>query len=252
MWIKRCTLLAVSSVLIYAQHDATQSDVEAGQAIFQAGCARCHGAEGDGVAGINLLRGQFRRVTSEADIPRIVQAGIAGTAMPPGNYTDRQIQTIVAYLHSTAEAAAKNPPIPGDPARGRVVVEGKGECLSCHRIRGVGSRSGPELTDIGLLRTSIEIQQSLLDPGVIRVENRMVRATKHDGTTITGRLLNQDRLSIQLLDEKERLVSLSRSDLKDVSFIEKSPMPSYRDKLNSQELGDVINYLHSLKGVQNQ
>ncbi len=54
---------------------------------------------------------------------------------------------------------------------------------------------------------------------------------------------------MQILDSKERLVSLQRSDLRESGFIDDSPMPSYRGKLSSQELADVVAYLGSLKGL---
>ena len=40
----------------------------------------------------------------------------------------------------------------GDPARGKAIYEGKGDCQSCHRIDGVGSHLGPDLSDIGVPR----------------------------------------------------------------------------------------------------
>src|ERR1700676_4747648 len=40
----------------------------------------------------------------------------------------------------------------GDPVRGKAIYEGKGDCQSCHRINGVGSRLGPDLSDIGVPR----------------------------------------------------------------------------------------------------
>ena len=54
--------------------------------------------------------------------------------------------------------------------------------------------------------------------------------------------------SIQLIDSKEQLVSLSKSNLREYGFFKTSPMPSYKDKLNGQELADVVSYLLSLKG----
>ena len=54
---------------------------------------------------------------------------------------------------------------------------------------------------------------------------------------------------MQILDSKERLVSLQRSDLRESGFVNESPMPSYRGKLSTQELADVVAYLLSLKGI---
>ena len=60
------------------------------------------------------------------------------------------------------------------------------------------------------------------------------------------------RASIQLFDSRERLVTFQKSNLKEYAFIDKSPMPSYKGKLSTQELADVVTYLMSLKGVESK
>ena len=79
--------------------------------------------------------------------------------------------------------------------------------------------------------------------------NRPVRAVTKDGKVITGRRLNEDTWSVQLIDSQERLVSLAKADLKEYAVLKTSAMPSYRDKLSAQELADVVAYLLTLKGV---
>ena len=66
--------------------------------------------------------------------------------------------------------------------------------------------------------------------------------------TITGRLLNQDTFSVQLLDPSERLQSYEKANLREVTVLKTSTMPSYRDKLTPQELGDLVAYLATLRG----
>jgi len=73
-----------------------------------------------------------------------------------------------------------------------------------------------------------------------------------DGATVTGRILNQDIFSIQLLDSNDRLRSFQKSNLREYNFIQTPPMPSYRDRLTPQELTDLIAYLATLKGVANR
>ena len=68
--------------------------------------------------------------------------------------------------------------------------------------------------------------------------------------TITGRLLNQDTFSVQLIDDKEQLRSFQKSSLREYGFVEESPMPSYRDKLTAEELTDLVKYLVSLKTLK--
>ncbi len=94
-----------------------------------------------------------------------------------------------------------------------------------------------------------EIERSILDPNAeVLPQNRYYRVTTKSGETITGRLLNEDSFSVQLLDTKERLLSFQRTDLRQAGFLNESPMPSYRDKLSQAERDDLITYLASLKG----
>ena len=116
-----------------------------------------------------------------------------------------------------------------------------------------GSRLGPNLTDVGANRRTAEIEQALVDPAAEAApQNRFVRVVTKDGTTITGRLLNIDTFSVQLLDSNENLRSFTRSELRESSVLDKSNMPSYKDKLSPQELADVVSYLASLRGIDKQ
>ncbi len=107
----------------------------------------------------------------------------------------------------------------------------------------------PNLSDIGSQRSPGSRQRSLLDPtSQMMPINRPVRLVKKDGTIINGRRLNEDTYSIQLVDDKERLHSVLKADLKDFTIAKTSPMPSYKGTLSSDEIADVLGYLLSLKG----
>ena len=95
-----------------------------------------------------------------------------------------------------------------------------------------------------------EMEESLLDPDAdIALTNRFFRVVPKNGNSFTGRLLNQDTFTMQFIDSNERLVSVQKSDLREYSLIKKSSMPSYKEKLSTQELADVVAYLGSLKGA---
>jgi putative heme-binding domain-containing protein len=240
--------LAIPAALL-AQHSYTPADIQEGGRLFRANCVLCHGPEGDQVPGIDLGHGRFRQTYSEGALIKIIQNGIAGTGMPPNNLQDFQAEIVVAYLRSVA-TSGRTVTGNGDAARGKVLFEGKGNCAGCHRVNGVGSRVGPDLSDIGALRRSVEIERSLLEPNEeVLPQNRMYRAVTRQGETITGRLLNLDTFTVQILDSKEHLLSLQRSDLRESGFVKDSPMPSYRDKLSSQDLADILAYLVTLKGL---
>ena len=86
-----------------------------------------------------------------------------------------------------------------------------------------------------------------MDPNnSVSVFNRYVRLTMKDGKIMTGKLLNIDTFAVQIFDSNEKLVNVSKTNVRDVAMV--SPMPSYRDKLTDQELADIAGYLVSLKG----
>jgi cytochrome c oxidase cbb3-type subunit III len=245
-----CSALFLAAPM-FAQHTFGQADIDDGARLFRANCVICHGPDGDKVSGVDLGHGKFRRATTNEDVENIIIGGIPGTAMPPHNFTEREAFTIVIYLRKMAELAADSSTNGGDPARGQAVFEGKGGCTACHNVLGKGSRIGPNLSDIGLVRRGAEILRSIVDPDAeIHLSNRTVRATTKGGEEITGRLLNSDTFSVQILDSKERLRTLQRADLRQYAIADKSPMPSYKGKLTDAELTDVVAYLSSLKGAE--
>ena len=139
---------------------------------------------------------------------------------------------------------------PGNATAGGAVVGGKGKCLTCHRVQNAGSRYGPDLTDIGAVRTTDQLKAALLDPDAeILPENRTYRVVTRDGVTTVGRLLNHDTFQVLMRDMKDQLRSFQKSELREHGFVEGTSMPSFRATLSPQELADVIAYLGTLKGV---
>lgn len=225
-----------------------RADIEYGSQIYTAQCSACHGANGDAVLDIDLRAGKFRRASSDVDLRSILTTGIPGTAMPPFNFDSSELAGIVAYVRNMRDFDARAVTL-GDPGGGQALFERTGSCASCHRVNGKGPRIAPDLSDIGAIRTADAVQRSLLDPnGSMLPVNRSVRAVTRDGKVISGRRLNEDRYSVQLIDDQERLVSLAKADLREYTVIKTSSMPSYKDKLSAQELADVLAYLLSLKG----
>jgi putative heme-binding domain-containing protein len=256
MWRPRFFLLALIACwtvmgggALCAQSGYSPADIQAGKQLYGVNCTNCHGPNGDFVSGVDLGHGKFRRATTDNELAAIMEQGINGTPMPPANLSDQQAHQIVAYLRSLAAASEATPASNADVAHGKSLFETKG-CLNCHRVHGQGSRVGPDLTSIGARRTLADITRSIVDPNAeVLAENRYVRVTTRDGATLTGRILNEDTFSLQFIDSKEKLVSLQKSNLKQMEFLKNSPMPSYRDMLSKDELSDLAGYLASLKGL---
>lgn len=255
----RAALIAaawISLALVGAQPPATQThtgeyaaaDIAYGARLFDAQCTTCHGSNGDAVGGVDLRSGRFRNATSDQDLMRVIGGGIPGTGMLGFAFDPSELTALIAFLRNM-NAVDRASIAAGDPLRGRGVVEGKGECLRCHRVGARGSRVAPDLTDIGSIRGPGSLQRSLVDPtSQMMPINRPVRAVTKDGRVIAGRRLNEDTYTVQLLDDQERLLSLSKADLREFTIATVSPMPSYRDRLSDAEIADVVAYLLSLKG----
>ena len=241
-------LLMPAASAVAQESKYTPIDIENGRNIYQGNCSFCHGPEGDGVPGVDFGGGRLRRGSTDEQLVRIILGGIPGTGMPPSNFSESQAGTVVAYVRSLAGSSPAGVTL-GDAARGRAVFDGKGRCSTCHSVKGTGSRVGPNLTEIGTVRRAAELQRSIVDPAAeVKADNRTVQATTRDGTRITGRLLNQDSFTVQILDSTERLMTLDKSNLREYEVLKGSPMPSFRDTLDAAELADVVGYLVTLKG----
>jgi putative heme-binding domain-containing protein len=244
-------VLAVASAPAAAQladHQYTSADIEAGSRLYASQCSLCHGPNGDGVNGVDLRRGVFRRSVSDEDLSRVISTGIAAAGMPNFKFQPAEMTAVLAFIRAGFDPAGTAVKV-GNPASGRTLFAGKGTCGSCHRVNGVGPRVAPDLSDIGAVRTPSALQRSLVEPtsGMLPI-NRPVRIVTKDGRTINGRRLNEDTYTVQMIDDQERLVSLVKADLREYELGKTSPMPPATRSLTANEIADVVAYLLTLKG----
>jgi len=114
-------------------------------------------------------------------------------------------------------------------------------------VNNVGSYLAPDLSEIGGARSAAMLEDTLMDPvSNARPGNRSIRAVTKTGAVVTGRRLNEDTWSVQIVDSNQKLVSLWKPDLKEYTVI-KSTMPSYNGKLTVDQRADLIAYLLSLR-----
>jgi len=243
-------LVAAARAAAQAPHAGQyeQADIELGAQLYAGHCVVCHGERGDAMPGANLGSGKFRHAEVDRDVTALIRAGIPGTAMAPSAYTDTELGALVAYLRNMGSVNLSAVKL-GDAARGRALFVGKGNCASCHRVGAEGPRAAPDLSSIGAMRTPATLQRALLDPNdALLPTNRPVRAVLRDGRVVTGRRLNEDTFTVQILDANERLVSLERADIREYTVSTQATMPSYATSLNDDERADLVAYLLSLKG----
>lgn len=226
----------------------SQSDIEAGRRVFRTSCALCHGGEATGGIGPDLTRGTFRHGSTDAALFRNILTGIPGSDMVGIYRPDSEIWQVVSYIRSLS-AGATQVELPGDPQRGREIYLTRGACVDCHRVEGEGSRLGPDLTSVGWLRSPEHIEAALLRPSeFIAFTYRQVNLKTKSGELVSGRLLNEDDTSVQLMDNAENLRAFDKRDITNLDKPEVSMMPAFDGYFNDTDLQDLVSYLYSLKG----
>jgi putative heme-binding domain-containing protein len=223
----------------------TQEEIATGARIYSAQCQFCHGRDGDQISGIDLRRGVFRQTRDDTDLARVISTGTAA-GMPPFVLSAADLTGIIAYMRAAFDGTASI--VVGDAARGKALFEGKGECGSCHRVGPSGPLVAPPLNDIGLARAPAALERSIRDPSSAMMPiNRPVQVVMRDGATISGRRLNQDTATVQLIDADEQLRSIAKRDIRTLDVATVSSMPAYADRLTDDEIADLVGYLLTLR-----
>jgi cytochrome c oxidase cbb3-type subunit 3 len=235
--------------------------IQQGEVRYSQTCTSCHGK--DGTAGemapaVAAPSRRYNRVT-DAQVFDAIKTGIPLTQMPPfsGQFSDDQIWQIVAYIHGL-RGTAIDAPAQGNVANGEQIFLGKGQCSTCHMVKGKGGLIGPELTNIAGMRKISSIVDALTKP-LHRIPGdggthdsvlmplstyQPVRVTLADGKVISGVLRNEDSFSLQLFGTDNQLHLLDRTKLKEVYYEPKSLMPTDYDKrLTPAEFQDLMAFL---------
>ena len=224
----------------------SETDVAAGGRSYRSHCAVCHGINGEGGRGVPLTTGLFRHGSADRDLYNTISVGIPGTEMPGIFFNGRQMWQLVAFVRSLSAGRAAEQ-AKGDAELGKAVYAANG-CAGCHRIRGEGGRMGPDLSDIGAVRSLGHLQASILKPDdTVLPQHWMVRAKTKAGEQVSGRRMNEDTFSVQLIDAASRLVSMRKADLAEYEVDRSSAMPAYEGKIQGADFDNLVAYVASLR-----
>jgi putative heme-binding domain-containing protein len=249
MW--RLTLGLVCATLAAQQQEAvtnprtSPADIEQGGNTFRGHCAPCHGLKGEGGRGPNLSNGIFYHGSSDAALLENISEGIPGTEMPALFYSPDRVWQVIAYIRSLRPTAHD------DVARlikdGEALFQLQG-CPQCHRVNANGSRIGPDLSEIGRIRSAEYLRASIIDPDAdVGQRYWIVNLTDAGGKSYKGFLMNEDTYTVQFIDSSGRLYSMEKSGLKSFDIDKTSKMPSYKEKLSNDQVDQLVAYLSSLR-----
>ncbi len=141
---------------------------------------------------------------------------------------------------------------PSNAERGQELFFGKALCHLCHAVAGRGGKIGPDLSDIGGIRSSRDLLEAVAFPSSTFARGfEPISVLLNDGSVLNGLAGRETRDELVVMvvkDNKPVEVSLNREDIEQVQMGRVSTMPNGLDQLlQPQEVSDLIGYLKKLK-----
>jgi PQQ-dependent dehydrogenase (methanol/ethanol family) len=217
---------------------------EAGRKLFAARCASCHGADGAGgefgpdIADVRGLRYRDRNLAD------LIKNGLPDSGMPAFPLPQQDLDALAAFVAGLRAPAFEHPPA-GDAAAGESFFFGKGNCSSCHLVKGRGGVLGPDLSNLGRETRLARIELALRDPVALGEPGyKLVSVHLRSGQIIRGLAKNESNYDLQLLDLDGKLHFLSREQIDEEIAEPKGLMPPVT--ATSAEQRDLLAFLSRL------
>ena len=219
--------------------------IRAGEALFRAQCATCHGADARGIESIDapdLTLLWTRPGSTDAAVFQTIRNGIPGSIMPAHGFPDTEIWMLVAYLRSAAVAGSGELP-PGDARAGALAFNEN--CARCHKVAGRGGSLGPDLSGITARRSQEALRASVRDPNALIGRGyKPVNLVSKDNQLILGTVKSEDAFTLQIMNSNQQLQAFAKSDLRQISRDTESLMPAFSSRdLSDRELVDILHFL---------
>ena len=135
----------------------------------------------------------------------------------------------------------------GDVADGRTIFFGKGTCLVCHAVGGKGGDFGPDLSNIGEIRSRHDIIEAIMYPSASFAREHETSKIITKNTSYLGIITEQLPDVIIIATGPESKVRVPRNEIVSIEPERVSLMPPGLFKsLSIQEISDLMAYLESL------
>jgi putative heme-binding domain-containing protein len=123
------------------------------------------------------------------------------------------------------------------------------QCKNCHRIDGVGSTLGPDLSNIGSKYNRSQLLDQIIDPSRI-IEPRYIAyvAQLDDGRSLTGMLVDRTPQFVTLRDAKGDITRIGSEQIESLAPLRQSLMPDLQLRdLSHEQIADLLAYLTDRK-----
>ena len=239
-----------------APQPSPSPQVRAGETLFAAQCAFCHGRDaGGGETGPDLTSSEIvEKDVGGNEIGPVVRTGRSDRGMPQFNLTDTDLAAIVAFIHDEKAKAEAKPGRrrnvqpedleTGDAGEGERYFHGVGGCSKCHSPTGDLAGVANRLRGLALLERMLypkPRKSGLADsPATVTV-------TLAAGQTVIGKLAYQDEFVIGLTDSSGWYRSWFKGGVK---FKVVNPLEAHSDQLGKytdETMHNVLAYLETLR-----
>ena len=240
-------LLVCSCRPLRAQDSAER--VATGKQVFQQTCGFCHGLDGRGTSGPDLIRSALVSHDVNGDLlAPVVRNGRPEKGMPPFPLPDDQIRAIAEFLHAEARVASSvSQRIPteypvekllvGNAAAGKTYFKGQGKCVECHSAT-------EDFAHIASKYKPIDLQTRIAFPSGAAPN---VKVTDSSGKVTTGVQTHSDEFLISLRDRDGWVHTWARSavnvEIQDPLAAHVALLTKYTD----ENIHDLFAYLETLK-----
>ena len=135
----------------------------------------------------------------------------------------------------------------GDPNQGRTLFFGKAVCVQCHRIGKQGNGVGPDLSQIGSIRTRRDLLEAIVLPSATLARGYEPVTVVVSGKPISGILRRETADEVFLLTADRSETAIPRAEIDEIVPSRISIMPQGLDRnLTPEELRDLLAFLSTL------
>jgi quinoprotein glucose dehydrogenase len=134
----------------------------------------------------------------------------------------------------------------GDEKKGKVIFEGQGACLQCHKVNRKGGMQGPELDDVASHLNSKELMESLIYPNKLIAEGFGTFIVTDKKGNITAGVLKKENANFYEIKTANKTVKIKKTDVASKQG-PSSGMPPIARALKLDEVRDLVAYLETLK-----
>ena len=250
--MNRCTLIGsailLASSTAIGQNQPDPSLLQDGLKYFAEKCAACHGDDAGGSdMGPKLIATRRLRTRSVKQLRNLIEQGVPSTGMPAFHIDGHELDALAAFVRSLNTTAAETP-VPGTPRNGEQFFFGKGQCESCHMIRGRGRAVGPDLSNAGREMTVGEMRQVLRNPSSRTTPGyQLVSVQLRDGKSLRGFARGRTNFDLQLQTLDGQFHLLQEHQIASVREEKQSLMRPVN--ASPDEERDLVAFLASLTGV---